>query len=104
MCVIDTNPVECIPMRVLEVSLNGNLLCRAGTDEECALNTIVTCIKGGSSDECWCDVGASIGHSGDHANWVSQKRLTVGDEITIKITDSNSADVPLLYRPEHDQR
>jgi flagellar basal body L-ring protein FlgH len=84
-------------MRVLEVFLNGERLCSAGA-EDGAISAVVS-----SAPDCFCHVGASVGPNGDYAKWVDHKPLKIGDEITIRIRESNSADEPTSIEkaPKH---
>jgi hypothetical protein len=86
------------PMRVLEISVNGQMVCKAGTADDCAISAIVSYIKNGSQDDCWCDVSASVGESGDFARWLRQRQLSTGDEVTIRVIDSEVADDPHIER------
>lgn len=81
-------------MRVFDVYLNGEKLCTAGTEEECALTSIIAYVRNGKGTDCFMSVGASVGPAGDSANWVSQQQLKAGDEITVRIRESDEADQP----------
>ncbi len=101
-------------MIILEVSHNGKLVTRAGREDLCVLNTIVDAvgvlgnISAGTKDEkddfyLHLRVGGLAATSdedpGQHLEWVSTKELAVGDEITIRITDSTEADAALKEKP-----
>ena len=82
-------------MRVFDVYLNGEKLCTAGTEEECALTSIIAYVRNAKSEDCFMSVGASVGAAGDSASWVNQHQLSAGDEITVRIRESDQADQPL---------
>ena len=77
---------------MLDVFLNGEKLCSAGVDLDGALSAVVSSVP--RAEDCSCYVGASIGAAGDHAKWIDHKPLNVGDEITIRIRESDLADEP----------
>ena len=60
----------------------------AGVDDG-ALSAVISSVP-----DCSCVVGASIGPGGDYAKWVDHKPLNIGDEITIRIRESDFADEP----------
>jgi len=91
-----------IVMQVLDVFLNGHKLCSAGVVLNDALSAIVSSVP--RAEGCSCFVGASIGIAGDFAKWVDHKPLNIGDEITIKIRESDSADEPISIEKAPTQR
>ncbi len=81
-------------MRVFDVYLNGEKLCTAGTEEECALTSVLAYVRSPNAQDCWMSVTASVGLAGDFATWVKQRQVSVGDEITVRIRESEEADQP----------
>jgi hypothetical protein len=81
-------------MRALKVSLNGERLCVAGIDGDCVLNTMVDHIAGRRGrPELYLRVGGLISATGDHLIWRNM-RLKDGDEVTVKIVQTDRADRP----------
>jgi hypothetical protein len=87
-------------MRVFEVYLNARRLCTAGIGGDGVLNTMVDHVKGNGHDEVALRVGGLISAPNEHVIW-SELKLKVGDEVRIKIVDSDVSDQPKeRYRGE----
>lgn len=90
-------------MRAFKVSLNGKSLCLAGVGERGVLSAIVNWVAGGNwladDADLFMDVGGIANEV--HVDWVSQKRLQVGDEVRVKIVDVESVDKPIRERRTH---
>jgi hypothetical protein len=101
-------------MIVLEVMHNGKLVARAGRDDLCVLNTIVDAVgvlgkkSVGTKDEkdsfhFHLHVGGMSATSdedtGKHYHWISTKEVALGDEISIRIIESASADPAVKEQP-----
>jgi hypothetical protein len=91
-------------MRAFEVRRNGKRLCVAGIDGECVLNTIVNHItRGNGPPDLHLRVIGLISASDEHVIWRTT-RLRVGDEITLKIVETNHVDRPRRrYRTDSKQ-
>jgi hypothetical protein len=82
-------------MRAFEVRLNGKRLCVAGFEGGGVLNTIVNHISGHGRDAILdLRIGGLISATDEHVDWHYAK-LSVGDEIAVKIVETNSADPPI---------
>lgn len=101
-------------MICFEVRVNGKVVCTAGVGDLGVLTAILTWVKREPSD-CpegveiaeWSEetldlnIGGSIGH-GKHGHafldWISHQRMSVGDEITIRILNQPQCDPPAAKR------
>lgn len=86
-------------MRAFNVSLNGKKLCLAGVGERGVLSAIVNWVAGDRGADMFMEVGGLANE--EHVDWVNQKRLQVGDEISVQIVDAASADMPVRRRRTH---
>jgi hypothetical protein len=86
-------------MRALNVSLNGKKLCVAGVGDRGVLSAIVNWVSGRRGEDLFLQVGGLANEV--HVDWVSQKTLRVGDEIRVRIVDTESADKPTQERRIH---
>lgn len=91
-------------MIALEVKINGKLVTIAGRNDLCALNALIGAIG---------SLGNSINNqkviefnvsgvakneqsaSGSKLNWLPHTELGLGDEITVKIVDTERVDMPI---------
>lgn len=80
-------------MRAFEVYLNQKLLCVAGVGDNGVLDTTVDHVAGKGRNELYLRVGGLIGPSQEHVLWRNQ-RLKTGDEVRVKIIESDSIDRP----------
>jgi hypothetical protein len=86
-------------MICFDVYLNGEKLCRAGMKDAVVMNCILDWVKleeGG--EEMAFTVGGLYDHpSGGtaHPRWLNRRQLKTGDEVTIRIVDSETADEPV---------
>ena len=88
-------------MICFEVYLNDEKLCRAGMEQA----SVITCnlhwaLTDQGVDEAGIDVGAGYDDPSGvfaHAHWLNRLDLKAGDEIRVKIVDSDKADEPLRY-------
>jgi len=97
-------------MRVFDVFVNDEKLCRAGVGDDGVLDTIVTWVKltGEAAEEArrsnvpveetTLHVGGLSNHT--HQRWV-QRMLTVGDHVTIAVASARHADAPSHIRKQN---
>jgi hypothetical protein len=83
-------------MRGMEVRLNGHKLCTAGIGSDAVLNTIVDIVGRKRGYEMTLRVG---GLENDEFVIWSQRGLRVGDEINIRIVETESIDSPQRGKP-----
>jgi len=97
-------------MIALEVSINGKNVKLAGRNDLCVLNAHVTAtgrlgdktyekeIKG-TDYIIYCHLGgltSKANGADEHVSWIESQMLSVGDEIRIKILETQIADDPEL--------
>lgn len=91
-------------MIAFEVSLNRKKICLAGVGDRGVLSAILSWAKregqdteaeesGKSEEELMLSVGGLITSKKEHVRW-TEKTLTVGDEVCIRVTDLESVDPP----------
>src|SRR5260221_10801313 len=82
-------------MKAFEVFLNGERLCLAGIAGRCVLTVIIDHVKGKDDpvDEINLQVGGLISNTHEHVIW-SRTQLGTGDEVRVRIIESDSADEP----------
>jgi hypothetical protein len=84
-------------MRAFEVYLNGERLCLAGANDESVLSTIIDYVgKVGNPDNeerLHLSVGGLLIPQEEHVRW-QERDLAVGDEIRVRILDSDTVDMP----------
>ena len=100
-------------MRAFVLYLNGKKLCTAGVGDQGVLTAIVDWVRrkgprtlSRRSDNVEEELGVSleglITRTGEHVRWRRQ-RLDVGDEVRIKIVETESVDKP-AHREKRDRR
>src|SRR5438552_2378930 len=84
-------------MKVFEVFLNGERLCLAGISGRCVLTVIIDHVKGKVDpvDDVNLTVGGLICDTNEHVNWGGRTQLSTGDEVRVRIIESDSADEPI---------
>ena len=82
-------------MRAFEVSVNGERLCVAGIGDDGVLSTIVHWAAQKAVGGSFLQVGGFISQTKEHANWINQKPLSVGDTVQITIIETDVADRPI---------
>lgn len=103
-------------MVVFQVQINGQVVCTAGVGDLGVLTSILkwvrrepdNCPEGldigeWSAEELDLSVGGTVGngkHGHHFLDWVRDRRLSVGDEIKIKIMDQSACDPPVAKRTE----
>jgi hypothetical protein len=85
-------------MRTFDVRLNGKQLCVAGIDGDGALNAMVDYTAGHGGQRLSLTVGGLGADADKFLTW-SVISLNVGDEITLKIVEADSADSPQSRTP-----
>lgn len=88
-------------MICFEVWVNGEKICLAGVGESGVLNSIVT--WGGRQ---WIKTDLHVGGlvNDEHVRWTEKEHiLEVGDEVTIKIVEADTADEPVRKEPRKRQ-
>jgi hypothetical protein len=84
-----------------EVDLNGTRLCTASAGETGVLSAIVTWVQRSAPgvpepSELSLAVGGLA--KGTQLEWVSQRKLAVGDEVLVKIVETATPDPPVHTR------
>ncbi|MEP6847561.1 MAG: hypothetical protein ABI999_01805 [Acidobacteriota bacterium] len=87
-------------MICFEVFRNGEKLCRAGKRELLVLGSNISFVSGrdGREDELNIHVGGLYDdevRGQVHPRWIERQMLDVGDEIIIRIIESETADEPV---------
>ena len=99
-------------MICFDVYINGEKVCRAGKEEMSVLDAIVNFCRQSEhyeNDEMWLSVGGLFEHSNAriHPRWIEHFDLKPGDEVSIRIVESEAADEPIeevAYTVEDDRR
>ena len=99
-------------MICFDVYVNGVKVCRAGKEEISVMNCIVDFCRQSEhyeKDEMSLHVGGLIEHSNAriHPRWVERLHLKSGDEVLIRIVESDATDEPcneIAYTAEDDRR
>ena len=97
-------------MIAFEVSLNGNKVCNAGVGDVGVLTTIITWVRRNGvntetrepenlEEELKLDISGLITSRNEYVRW-SERKLAVGDEILIRVTNVESVDSPRDRRTE----
>jgi hypothetical protein len=92
-------------MRALRVTINGGKPVVAGADDLGVLSLIVSCVGAlgpnarpprGEEEQITLNLGGltsrAAGIADNHANWLSQLALKVGDKVEVEILETNSPD------------
>jgi len=82
-------------MRAFEISLNGEKLCLAGIGDDGVLTTIVHLASRHSEGGFFLEVGGLISRTKEHVNWTNLRALNVGDNVQVKIIETDAADKPI---------
>jgi len=82
-------------MKAFQVRMNGRKLCTAGFSErDVVVTAIIDYVSGHGEDELALSVRGLISQKEEHVQWVERKKLRIGDEILVKIIETESADSP----------
>ena len=81
-------------MQAFEVHLNGKRLCKAGIDGDSVLSASVNALSREDSHDLFLQVGGLITASEDRLIWQGHLALTVGDEIALRIVETDAVDIP----------
>ena len=87
-------------MRAFQVSVNSEKLCVAGIGDNGVLTSIVTLVTRSGEGDLILSVGGLYSQTEEHVNWISQRPLSVGDEVQVKVVETNSVDAPNKTRPK----
>ena len=97
-------------MKAFQVNKNGVALCTAGVNDDGVLNVIMNCVhsKAGRrpEEDSHLTVGGLNGQN-EHVRWIEQSELHVGDEITVRLVETEHATDPVTRRkrdPEEEQK
>jgi hypothetical protein len=87
-------------MICFDVYENGEKLCRAGKADLLVLSSILSWVKKTEvvDEELTLHIGGLYKHESGgnaHPQWLERLELNVGDEITIKIVEADTADEPV---------
>lgn len=77
-------------MIALEVTLNGRRLCTAGAADVSVLTAILSFV--GKRHELELEIGGLADEA--HLKWLSPGRLSLGDEVTVRIVETDRPDPP----------
>ena len=87
-------------MLAFQILVNGKVVCTAGAPpEHRVLSTIVTWTHR-HPDQIDLHVGG-VPEGDQHLEW-NMPKIDIGDEVTIRIIDTNDIDQPDMVRPELD--
>lgn len=81
-------------MKAFEVLVNGEKLCVAGIENDGSLTTIVNFSVHHGNGGFFVDVGGFNAITKNHVHWVSQKPLRVGDDVQVRIVETEAVDSP----------
>ena len=82
-------------MIALEVLRNGDKLCTAGLRGGHVLTVILqSVLRSGRGQEIGIDVGGLSSETRMHHRWAEHLPLKVGDEIRVRIVDTDEIDLP----------
>jgi hypothetical protein len=103
-------------MIVFEVQINGQVVCNAGVGDLGVLTAVLKwarrdpndCpegldLKEWSAQELDLSIGGTVGHEKhghQFLDWVRDRRVSVGDDIRIKVLDEPECDPPIAKRIE----
>jgi hypothetical protein len=90
----DLNQERIKIMRAFKVDLNGKKLCLAGIGDKGVLTAVVSWVAGTRGTESFLEVGGLASSLKENFAWVSQKPVSLGDEILIKIVNAKLVDPP----------
>ena len=104
-------------MIALRVTVNGEHLCVAGTDDLAVLNAIVNAVgnlgaltKRQRADETpgiYLRVGGLTGRADerdDHLTWTDELRLKPGDKVEVHVLETSEAEPPVNARAQDKER
>ena len=88
-------------MKCFDLYINGEKICRAGMEELGVMSCIIGFAKESEhypEDELAVSLGGLyVNPAGDsvHPRWIERTNLNVGDEIKIRIVESEDSDLPV---------
>lgn len=81
-------------MRAFEIYLNNRKLCRAGVGELGVLSAFVMWVGKSDSKDLTLYMGGLTSPDKENVSWIRERKLSVGDEVQIKIVEADSVDKP----------
>jgi len=69
--------------------------CLAGVGDDGVLTSIVSWVTRPGQGECFLSVSGLYSQTKKHVNWINQRRVSVGDEIRLRIVEASSVDPPI---------
>lgn len=93
-------------MTLFEVSINGNKKTRAGVKRDGVISVILSFRRKGKEENIEMSVTgleSKPGNIREHLKWVS-KSLSIGDEVTVRISEANACDRPQSRIKESNRR
>jgi len=87
-------------MRAFEVFLNGERLCLAGIAGNGVLSMVLNHVERNADRDEFLEVGGLVGSTGEHVDWTN-RRLSTGDEVVVRIIESDSVEEPKKRRPRN---
>lgn len=81
-------------MKAFHITVNGKRTALAGVGGQGVLTVMVVLNSNKNDDILHLDVGGLISSTGTHVMWPSPQ-IKMGDEIVIKIVDSDTVDEPM---------
>lgn len=85
-------------MFAFEIHLNGKRLCVAGIGDHGVLNAAINSVAMPQRRYLSLMVGGLISPTEEHVGWVNRK-ISVGDEIRVKVLETDSVDEPANRQP-----
>lgn len=95
-------------MICFEILVNGELACRAGADDLQSLSTLISWrrkpfkLSADLEEPNPQIIVGGVTEGRERPQWL-EKALSVGDELTIRIVESSSADQPVMQPPLSDE-
>lgn len=88
-------------MKAFQIVKNGMEQCTAGVNDDGVLTVIMDCVHRKTGRRPEEDIHLTVGGlngQNEHVRWIEQAELRVGDEITVRLVDTDIADDPVTRR------
>lgn len=82
-------------MKAFEVLINGESTCIAGVGDSGTATVIVTYVGASRRHDLFLSVGGFTPAKHEHLGWVPHRKLRTGDEILVRIIESQFSDEPM---------